>query len=93
MSKSIARAAPASTDHRASVLTGWALFTALAGIVLVDAEILAVAGTAVYALSSAFGAGPIGIGVIAAIIGVPTLLLCWKIAQLALAGERDLQGD
>ena len=77
MSKSVA-----TTDDadKARALTTSALFTAIAGIVLVDAEIIAVAGTAAYALSSAFDAGPAGLAVIAALIGLPTLWLCWMVA-------------
>lgn len=76
---------------RAAALTGSALFTAIAGIVLVDAELLAVAGTAGYALANYFQAGPVGIGVIAAAIGVPAAWLCYQVARLAIAGEREHQ--
>ena len=81
-----------STDST-SALTTSALFTAIAGIVLVDAEILAVAGTAGYALASAFSAGPVGVGIIAVLVGLPTAWLCWMVARLALAGERDAMGE
>ena len=93
MPNSVSSKAEALPDDSAKILTASALFTAIAGIVLVDAEILAVAGTAIYALSSALGAGPTGLAVIGTIIGVPTLWLCWTVARLALAGERDILGD
>jgi len=80
------------TDITARVLTGSALFTATAGIILVDAELIAVAGTAGYALSSYLGAGPIGLGLIATVIGLPTAWLCWRVAKQIVAGERDIQG-
>jgi hypothetical protein len=75
------------------VLTTSALFTAIAGIILVDAEILAVAGTAAYALSNAIGTGPMGLAVIGGLIGLPTLWLCWMMARLAIAGERDAANE
>lgn len=79
----------AEPSAETAVLSTSALFTAIAGIVLVDAEILAVAGTAAYALSTAIGTGPIGLAVIGGLIGLPTLWLCWMVARLAIAGERD----
>jgi len=84
-------AAKPSTES--AVLTTSALFTAIAGIILVDAEILAVAGTAAYALSTAIGTGPVGLAVIGGVIGLPTLWLCWMVARLAIAGERDAAND
>ena len=89
MPKSVPVAEAAAPPEKAGALTASALFTAIAGIVLVDAEILAVAGTAIYALSAALGAGPVGLGVIATLIGLPTLWLCWQVARLAIAGERE----
>ena len=86
-----APAAANSETGRAVALGGSALFTAVAGIVLVDAELIAVAGTAGYALASYFEAGPVGIGFIAAAIGVPTAWLCYQVARLAIAGEREHQ--
>ena len=73
------------TSGETAVLTTSALFTAIAGIILVDAEILAVAGTAAYALSAAIGTGPVGLAVIGGLVGLPTLWLCWMVARLAIA--------
>ena len=93
MSKSISSTAQTDTSNQGTVLTTSALLTAIAGIVLVDAEILAVAGTAVYALSNALGAGSVGLAVIAALVGMPALWLCWQVARLAIAAERDAMKD
>ncbi|MCR9120887.1 MAG: hypothetical protein NXH91_01270 [Phyllobacteriaceae bacterium] len=82
-----------NSSTETAVLTTSALFTAIAGIILVDAEILAVAGTAAYALSTAIGTGPLGLAVIGGLIGLPTLWLCWMVARLAIAGERDAAND
>lgn len=81
------------TSRETAVLTTSALFTAIAGIILVDAEILAVAGTAAYALSNAIGTGPMGLAVIGGLIGLPTLWLCWMVARLAIAGEREAANE
>ncbi len=85
-------AASQDETNRALALSGPALFTAVAGIILVDAELLAVAGTAGYALINYMEAGPIGTGIIAAAIGLPTAWLCYQVARLAIAGERENQG-
>lgn len=90
MSKSVSSQTGSPPDHSARKLTFAALFTAVAGIILVDAEILAVAGAAIYSFGSALGAGTIGVSIIGAVIGLPTLWLCWTVARMALAGEGDI---
>ncbi|WP_306118681.1 MULTISPECIES: hypothetical protein [unclassified Roseitalea] len=77
-------------DNAATVgtLSAAALFTAIAAMVLVDLQIIAVAGAAIWAIASHVHSGLTGLVVAAAIIGPVALWLCWQVGVMAIAAER-----